>query len=614
MPARHVVLFAALSLAGFAVTRPVLADPPAPANQNNDPRQAAESETAESQAAESQAAESKAAESKTAETKAAESKAADDNAENPGQRDLDRAVEAKLSADGPQELGEVITLCQRALDKGLDEANADFADKLLASALSQRGRMIAEIIFAPPQPDPRWPQLRQMALLDLGRAIKHIPDQPEIYMLIGRLESLPGGDQKRALRAIEDAVRTAGDDSDLKFEALMLHAGLDDDPQARLKDLDQAARLKPEDPVPLRLRGSLKLAMGKRDEALADFDAAIKLDPKNAATYEIRGLALAMLKRLDEARDSYAHAVELAPKSPALLLQRAQVNYLTEKYAEAAADATQVLKIDPENPAALLLRAQALARSDKPDEALADVEEVLRRQPNMAQALRTRAVILATEGKTDDAIRDLTRVREQDPKDAETAFQLAMLYRNKKNFTKSLELINAAVDEEPESWFLLYGRADLYLSMGKHREALADYDAAYKQQPDDSGLLNNFAWLLATTPESKFRDGKRAIELATKACKLTDFKASHILSTLAAAYAETGDFESAKKWSEKAVSVAATDEVRTQLEKELASYVVGRPWRELLHEDTAVTQVPDDQSHQNDKKADKSDGEPNTIR
>ncbi|HEX4150302.1 MAG TPA: tetratricopeptide repeat protein, partial [Pirellulales bacterium] len=392
MSARLVVLSAALLLLGAVGARPALADPPVAADES-------------------------------AEKSSAADKSAD---ENPGQNDLDHAVETKLAAEGPQGLGEVITLCQRALDKGLDTANAEFANNLLASALSQRGRMIAEAIFAPPQPDPRWPQLRQMALLDLGRAVKYVPDQPEVYMLIGRLESLPGGDPKRAMRAIEDAIRTAGDDAELKFDALMLHAGLDDDPQHRLKDLDEAATLKPSDPVPLRLRGSLKLAMGKRDEALEDFDAAIKLDPKNAATYEIRGLALAMLKRLDEARDSYAHAVELAPKSPALLLQRAQVNYLTEKFADAAADATQVLKIDPDNPAALLLRAQALARSDKLGDALADVDQVLKRQPSLAPALRTRAVILASDGKLDDAIRDLTRVHEQEPKDAETAFQLAM--------------------------------------------------------------------------------------------------------------------------------------------------------------------------------------------
>ena len=55
-------------------------------------------------------------------------------------------------------------------------------------------------------------------------------------------------------------------------------------------------------------------------------------------------------------------------------------------------------------------------------------------------------------------------------------------------------------------------------------------------------MLNNLAWLLATSPEEGIRDGKRAIELAEKACEETEWQDAHIISTLAAGYAETGNF------------------------------------------------------------------------
>ncbi len=74
-----------------------------------------------------------------------------------------------------------------------------------------------------------------------------------------------------------------------------------------------------------------------------------------------------------------------------------------------------------------------------------------------------------------------------------------------------------------------------------------------KLQPHDVGILNNYAWVLATAPEDKLRDGHRAVALATDACRQTEYKQDYILSTLAAAYAETGDFESARKWSAAAV-------------------------------------------------------------
>jgi hypothetical protein len=63
----------------------------------------------------------------------------------------------------------------------------------------------------------------------------------------------------------------------------------------------------------------------------------------------------------------------------------------------------------------------------------------------------------------------------------------------------------------------------------------------------------NFAWILATCPEGKVRDGKRAIQMATKACELTDWKSGRELSILAAAYAENGQFDEAVRYQTKAL-------------------------------------------------------------
>ena len=65
--------------------------------------------------------------------------------------------------------------------------------------------------------------------------------------------------------------------------------------------------------------------------------------------------------------------------------------------------------------------------------------------------------------------------------------------------------------------------------------------------------------MLATSPDEKLRDGPRALKFATKAAEATKYETPHILSTLAAAYAETGDFENAAKWSQKAVELSQKD-------------------------------------------------------
>ncbi len=92
-------------------------------------------------------------------------------------------------------------------------------------------------------------------------------------------------------------------------------------------------------------------------------------------------------------------------------------------------------------------------------------------------------------------------------------------------------------------------------------------------------MLNNLAWVLATSPEDELRDGGRAVELAKQACEVTEYKQAHILSTLAAGYAESGDFDHAVDWSQKAVALGA-DEMKEQLKKELESYQAKKPWRE----------------------------------
>ena len=67
---------------------------------------------------------------------------------------------------------------------------------------------------------------------------------------------------------------------------------------------------------------------------------------------------------------------------------------------------------------------------------------------------------------------------------------------------------------------------------------------------------------------------------------MTDYKEAHILSTLAAGYAEQGDFKSAINWINKALEVADGEE-KESIKKELASYEAEKPWREKLEESPA---------------------------
>ncbi len=94
--------------------------------------------------------------------------------------------------------------------------------------------------------------------------------------------------------------------------------------------------------------------------------------------------------------------------------------------------------------------------------------------------------------------------------------------------------------------------------------------------------FNNLAWLRATCLVAEFRDSAKAVEQATKACELTNFKKANYVGTLAAAYAETGDFDFAVKRQEEAIDLLSEEEeeLRSDFEERLELYQSGKPYRE----------------------------------
>jgi Tfp pilus assembly protein PilF len=163
-------------------------------------------------------------------------------------------------------------------------------------------------------------------------------------------------------------------------------------------------------------------------------------------------------------------------------------------------------------------------------------------------------------------------------------FQLGIFYAADKQSHKAIEKFTAALKGDGKNEAIYSLRGSAYLNLGKHAEAIADYEQAFKLKPDDPELQNNYAWVLCTSPDEKLRDGHRAIEMAKQASEATEYKEAYILSTLAAAYAETGDFDNAIKWSSKAVEIGDAKD-KDELQKELDSYKEKKPWRELHDED-----------------------------
>ena len=95
--------------------------------------------------------------------------------------------------------------------------------------------------------------------------------------------------------------------------------------------------------------------------------------------------------------------------------------------------------------------------------------------------------------------------------------------------------------------------------------------------------MNNLAWLRATAPDASLRDGQRAIELATQADRIATGKSAGALKSLAAAYAETGQFAKALETARRARVLAQeqnAQELRQSLDECVRLLEAGQPLRD----------------------------------
>ena len=181
-------------------------------------------------------------------------------AENEGLEDLDKATEAKLNAATFDDLSGVITLAESALKKVLDKDNTEFANKLLSSTLEGRAKIIAGAILDQKQVDPRWPQLRTLAVADLQRSLSLDDTLIEGHYLLGRLQALPEGDAKQALESLKKVVDSDQATKDMKVKSLITRATLNANAEDQLADFNKAIELDPENMESYRSRGPWRRA------------------------------------------------------------------------------------------------------------------------------------------------------------------------------------------------------------------------------------------------------------------------------------------------------------------------------------------------------------------
>jgi tetratricopeptide (TPR) repeat protein len=172
-----------------------------------------------------------------------------------------------------------------------------------------------------------------------------------------------------------------------------------------------------------------------------------------------------------------------------------------------------------------------------------------------------------------------TQKKQNESKDAKFYNNRGVAYGEKGQYDRAISDFNRAVEINPMYQKAYNNRGTTYRLIGQYDRAVSDFNKAVEINPIGAEAYNNLAWLFATAKAPGFLNGKKAVELARKACELTEWKDPNYLDTLAAAYARVGDFENAVKWQERALESSKSAR-KSELQQRLNFYRERKPWPE----------------------------------
>jgi tetratricopeptide (TPR) repeat protein len=251
------------------------------------------------------------------------------------------------------------------------------------------------------------------------------------------------------------------------------------------------------------------------------------------------------------------------------------------------------------------------------DKAIAHYRTTLQMQPNFWDADYNLGSALLGKGQVDEAIFYCDKAVAMQPNDPDAQVALANALLQKRRIDDAIAHYQKAVTIRPDYFLARYGlghallekgeldaaidhcRAALSIrrddsdchtilgvaldQKGQSVEAIEHYEKALEISPRSVSALNNLAWLLATSSNAALRNGARAIQLARQADQLSGDANALVLRTLAAGYAEAGQFGKAIETARVAIQVASTqgdNSLTETLEQEIALYELALPYRE----------------------------------
>ena len=178
------------------------------------------------------------------------------------------------------------------------------------------------------------------------------------------------------------------------------------------------------------------------------------------------------------------------------------------------------------------------------------------------------------------------------PGDAQAYSSRGFDWYRKGDYDKVLADMDQAVANARNTGTTYDNRAAIETSHGDYDKANADYYRALAVDPNCGTNYQNLAFFLATCPDPKYRDGQKAFANASQGYQMaTAADAYYSVNSLAAAYAECGDFAKAQLWQAKVIEMAPPSDKQLQTAR-LDLYKQNKPYRSAVKSALQVRSDP----------------------
>ncbi len=237
-------------------------------------------------------------------------------------------------------------------------------------------------------------------------------------------------------------------------------------------------------------------------------------------------------------------------------------------------------------------RGVSYALAGRNEEALADLSQTIEINPNYANAFYNRAELHQERGHLDDALKDYERVIQLTPGDAAAHNSRGYCYYQLRRYPHAVRDFTEAIRLDTESSAAFANRGQLYSDLGYYARALHDFQRAVDADPQLGRAYQGAAWILATCPNEKFRDTDEAVAAASKAIEIDGDDDPRYLDTLAAAFANAGEFDMAVQAQQASIE-RSPEAAQELLQRRVIAFQQKKAFRSRpMKLATAAKQVP----------------------